>query len=306
MFVIALLALALLATSVALAIVAASVPRVRTAQNLGQIGSYGYAAAADGGASSSRQTRRRLDSLAAAVGGAAGRRLNALREDEVQRRLIAAGLFTLGARRFLGYQVLLTIALPVAAGWLLVIAGASPVLVVLFVLVGAMLGWVGPQFYLGRRGRLRLQRIDDDLPELIDLLVVTVEAGVGFTASMRMAADRLTGPLGDELRLTLQEQTLGLSTLDAMENWLLRCDTPAVRSFVRSMVQGERLGVSIGSILRNLALEMRKRRRQAAEERAQRAPIKILFPLVFLIFPAMFVIVLGPALYRIGDTLGGG
>jgi tight adherence protein C len=78
-----------------------------------------------------------------------------------------------------------------------------------------------------------------------------------------------------------------------------------VRSFVRAMIQGERLGVSIGQIMRNLALEMRKRRRQKAEERAQKAPIKILFPLVFLIFPAMFVIVLGPAMYTISDTFSG-
>jgi tight adherence protein C len=120
-----------------------------------------------------------------------------------------------------------------------------------------------------------------------------------------MASERLGGPLGEELRLTIQEQQLGLSTLDSLQNWLARCDTPAVGSFVRSMVQGERLGISIGQILRNLALEMRKRRRQAAEERAHKSAIKILFPLVFLIFPAMFVVILAPALYRIIDTLSG-
>ena len=143
------------------------------------------------------------------------------------------------------------------------------------------------------------------MPELIDLLVVILEAGVAFTASFRIAAERIGGPLGDELRLTLQEQNLGLSTLDALQNWMERCETPAVQSFVRSMVQGERLGISIGQILRNLALEMRKRRRQAAEERAHKAVIKILFPLVLLIFPAMFVIVLGPAMYRIVDGFAG-
>jgi tight adherence protein C len=90
---------------------------------------------------------------------------------------------------------------------------------------------------------------------------------------------------------------MGLSTNDALRNMLDRADTPAMRSFVRSMLQGETLGVSIGQIMRNLAQEMRKRRRAAAEERAQKAPIKILFPLIFLIFPAMFVILLGPAVY---------
>ena len=92
---------------------------------------------------------------------------------------------------------------------------------------------------------------------------------------------------------------MGLPSLQALENMLNRCPTPAVRSFVRAMVQGERLGVSVGQILRSLAVEMRKRRRAKAEERAQRAPIKILFPLVFMIFPAMFVVILGPAVLSV-------
>ena len=140
--------------------------------------------------------------------------------------------------------------------------------------------------------RRRLATIDYDLPELIDLLVVTVEAGVGFAASLQIAVERLPGALGDELRLVLQEQSMGLATNDALRNMLARCDTPAVRSFVRSILQGETLGVSIGQIMRNLADEMRKRRRAAAEEKAQRAPIKLLFPLIFLIFPAIFIVLL--------------
>ncbi len=143
------------------------------------------------------------------------------------------------------------------------------------------------------------------MPALIDLLVVTLEAGVAFTQALRMASERLTGPLGQEVRLTIQEQSLGLSTLEALENWLRRCDTPAVRSFVRAMVQGDRLGVSIGQILRNQAVEMRARQKHVIEERAQKAPVKILFPLVFLIFPAMFVIVLGPAMFDISKSLHG-
>jgi tight adherence protein C len=97
--------------------------------------------------------------------------------------------------------------------------------------------------------------------------------------------------------LTIQEQNMGLTTAEALRNMLGRADTPAVRSFVRAVTQGETLGVSIGDILRSLATEMRKRRRAVAEERAQKAPVKILFPLVFLIFPAMFVILLGPAVF---------
>jgi tight adherence protein C len=156
------------------------------------------------------------------------------------------------------------------------------------------------------RSRRRLEQIDYELPELIDLLVVTVEAGLGFNGSMQIAAERLDGALGDEMRLTLQEQSMGLSTDEAMRNLLARAETPAMRSFVRSIVQGETLGVSIGDILRNLAIEMRKRRRASAEERAQKAPIKILFPLIFLIFPAMFVILLAPAVFQFLEAFGGG
>ena len=99
---------------------------------------------------------------------------------------------------------------------------------------------------------------------------------------------------------------MGLSANEALANMLGRADTPAMRSFVRSILQGETLGVSIGKIMRDLAVEMRKRRRQVAEERVQKAPTKMLFPLVFLIFPAMFVVILGPAAIEILHTIAGG
>jgi tight adherence protein C len=130
-----------------------------------------------------------------------------------------------------------------------------------------------------------------------------LEAGVAFPQALRLASERIEGPLGDELRLTIQEQALGLSTLESLENWLLRSDTASVRGFVRAMVQGDKLGVSIGQILRNQAIEVRARQRAMVEERAQKAPIKILFPLVFLIFPAMFVIIIAPALLQINKVL---
>jgi tight adherence protein C len=122
---------------------------------------------------------------------------------------------------------------------------------------------------------------------------------------MQMASGRVGPPLGQEIQLTLQEQSMGLSIQEAMLNMLARVDTASMRSFVRSIVQGEALGVSIGQIMRDLAQEMRRRRRAVAQEKAQKAPIKILFPLILLIFPAMFVILLGPALKMFLDALGG-
>ena len=123
---------------------------------------------------------------------------------------------------------------------------------------------------------------------------------------MRLAAEQFDGPLGDELRLTLQEQNVGATTEEALKNMARRADTPGVRAFVRAIVQGELLGVSIAQILRNLAIDMRKKRKARAEEQAQKAPVKMLFPLVLLIFPAMFIVLLLPALIAIKDTLSTG
>src|SRR5437879_3664936 len=158
----------------------------------------------------------------------------------------------------------------------------------------------GPQ-----RAQRRLDRVDRDLPELIDLLTATIEAGLGFAGSLQLVADRFHGPLGQELRLTLHEQSMGLSTEQALENLLERCETPSVRAFARAVSQGESLGVSIGTMMRNLATETRKRRRQTATEKVQKAPVKMLFPLVFFIFPALFIVLLYPALSRVVEQLGG-
>jgi tight adherence protein C len=127
---------------------------------------------------------------------------------------------------------------------------------------------------------------------------------MSFSGSLQLAAKQFTGPLSDELRLTLQEQTMGLAMGDALAHLLRRADTPGMRTFVRSVTQGERLGVSTGQIMRNLSVDMRRRRRKAAEERAQKAPIKLLFPLVFLIFPSIFIVLLLPAVFGIQAAFG--
>ena len=167
--------------------------------------------------------------------------------------------------------------------------------------VPVRLGWTLPMYYVNRRRRLRFEAMDRQMPDMIDLLVVTIEAGLGILASMRVAAESLSDPLGQELRLTLQEQRMGLSVNEAIES--LR---PARRlrehADLRSLADPRRApGVSIGTTMRNLALEMRKRRKAMVEEQAQKIPIKMLFPLAFLIFPAMFIVLLVPAFIQIFD-----
>jgi tight adherence protein C len=249
--------------------------------------------------------RDRVDEVASKVGAAVASRSASGTTDAIRRDLMAAGLYNVTPGRFLGYRVLCTLGFPILWLWLGTTIGVKPALIVILTLMTGVLGWILPSRILRDRATQRLNEIDYQLPELIDLLVVTVEAGLGFVGSLQTAATRISGPLGEEIRLTLQEQNMGLSIQEALLKMLDRVDTPSMRSFVRSVVQGETLGVSIGQIMRDLAQEMRRRRRATAQERAQKAPIKILFPLVFLIFPPMFIILLGPALILFFRAFGG-
>ena len=249
--------------------------------------------------------RGKVDELATKLGSAVGGGGKDQPNLRVQRDLLAAGLYNVTPGRFMGYRVLCAVAFPLLWAWLAVTAGVKPLPTVLLTVIIGFVGWWLPARVLQTRAEQRLSEIDYQLPELIDLLVVTIEAGLGFVGSVQTAAGRVSGPLGEELRLTLQEQSMGLSIQEAMLNMLARCETASMRSFVRSVVQGERLGVSIGQIMRDLAHEMRRRRYAIAQEKAQKAPIKILFPLVLMIFPAMFVILLGPAMFLFFKAISG-
>jgi tight adherence protein C len=299
------LGLALTAVSVVMLARLLVVDRPPPGRALAQIDAYGYEAKAPA-AGASRPLTGRLDALAGTVGAFVASRMRGFHEDALRKELQAAGLYTMSARKFMGYRLLSTIALPALWLWFASASGAGPLRFLGGLMFAFAFGWQGPMILLRRRSRKRLDEIDGDMPELIDLLVTTVEAGVAFSGSLRLAATRFHGALGEELRLAIQEQEMGLSANEALTNMLARADTGAMRSFVRAILQGESLGVSIGKIMRDLAVEMRKRRRQLAEERVQKAPTKMIFPLVFLIFPGMFVVLLGPAGLQILETIGGG
>jgi tight adherence protein C len=305
-----LIGLLFVAGATGLCVHAVGLHRAQVRKTLASVEWYGFRAdpGAVGTASegANRRSLLRLDELATNIGGFAAGRIGSLREDDVRKQLRAAGMYGLTPRRFIGYRVLAGIGLPLLWIWHVGTAGSSPVRAFFGLLFAIAIGWQGPVIYVRRRARTRLEEIDYQMPELIDLLVTTVEAGVGFSGSLQMASQRFHGALGAELRLALAEQGMGLSTEDALSNMLERAETPAMRSFVRTVLQGEMLGVSIGKILRDLAEDMRKRRRQKAEERAQKAPTKMLFPLIFLILPAMFVVLLGPAVIQLIRSLSGG
>jgi len=303
MFLLLIIGLTLTGGAVALIARAVALPRIRTAERLEQIGAYG-APLPVGDARGSLSAF--LDRLAANVGAKVSPTLSGGEEQEMRALLMSAGMYGTGPGLFLGYRVLSTLGLAVMWLWLAPLLNVSVIILLAGITLAALAGWIFPLALVRDRAKRRLIRIDYELPELIDSLVVTVEAGTGFAGALRLAAREIGGPLGDELKLALREQNMGLSTEAALENMLSRADTPAMRSFVRSVLQGETLGVSIGEIMRSLAIEMRSRRRAAAEARAQKAPVKILFPLVFLIFPAVFIVLLYPAIYNLSHALGGG
>ena len=296
--------LILLAVSVAILVQAIAAPRGGTQEVVEQIGAYGFRGFVSREDEGEAGGRSSFTELPTAIGAWVGRRFGTRHEEDVRRRLVAGGWYSTTPTAFMGYRLLSAIA--VTFGFLLLgaAAGLSTTIFVLGIVVGALFGWFLPSIILNRKTEQRHHAIDRELPELIDLLVVTVEAGIGFNGSLRLAAEELEGPLAQELRLTLQEQSMGLATTEALENLAYRVDTPGVKAFVRGISQGETLGVSIAQILRNLASEMRKKRKAAAEELAQKAPVKMLFPLIFLIFPAMFVVLLLPALLQISKSLG--
>jgi tight adherence protein C len=300
------LGVALTAGCVALVGRAIALPRLRSLSRLGDIDAYGFANGGGEAAPTPRAVAGAVDGLVKVVGSFFADRMQGLSEADSKRELMAAGMYGTAPTTLIGYRVISALTLPITGLWLASSSGLGGPLVVFIVFIMLALGWLAPVTIVRRRARERLERIDRELPELVDLLVVTVESGLGFASSMQLAAERLEGPLGDEMRLAMREQTMGLPTDRVLENILARSDTPSMRSFVRSVRQGESLGVSIGQILRNLAVEMRKRRRAAAEERAQKAPIKILFPLAGLIFPALFVVLLAPAVINFLETMGGG
>jgi tight adherence protein C len=162
----------------------------------------------------------------------------------------------------------------------------------------AVLGFGGfalPGVWIGGKASRRREALRAQLPDALDLLAVSVEAGLGFDGAVAKLTEHMDGPLAEEFALTLGEMRIGESRQDALKKLAVRAATPEVATFTRSIIQADQLGISLGRILRVQSADTRLKRQAAAEERAMKAPIKMLFPTVLFIFPAMFMVVLGPA-----------
>jgi tight adherence protein C len=298
------LGVVLLGVAVTMVARALTTPAGPSTETLEQISAYGFAGTLPTAVEKGPSLRTRMGDITGATGEALSRRFSRLRGKDYRARLISAGMYTTTPERLLGTQFLGAIASVLVWLWLGALMGASSALLFLGMIGAGLLGWVLPMFVVDHRARDRRNQVERGLPDLIDLLVVTLEAGLSFPQSLRLAATKIREPLSSEVRLTLQEQNMGLTLVEALENLLTRIDTPGVRMFSRSIAQGETMGVSTGQIMRNLAIELRKRQRAAVEERAQKAPVKILFPILFLIMPALFIVLLLPVMIVVMDVLG--
>jgi tight adherence protein C len=169
--------------------------------------------------------------------------------------------------------------------------------------IGAAAGFFLPDVLLYNAGLRRQERIPVALPEALDLLTICVEAGLGFDSALAQVARNTKGPLSAEFARMLQEMQFGKSRTDALRAMAERCPVPELRSFVTALIQSNELGIPVGDILREQAKEMRVRRRQRAEAAAQKVPVKITFPLILCLFPALLIIVMGPGIIEISHTL---
>jgi tight adherence protein C len=223
--------------------------------------------------------------------------------EAIRRKLVMAGSpFGWDPDRVLVAKVAcLTGGMVLGLLFLAVFSFAWPLRVLGFLAIG-LLGYWLPNVVLTNAVQRRQSEVRSALADSIDLLTICVEAGLGFDAALAHVSRNTSGPLADEFYRTLQEVQLGRSRNEAMRNLADRSNVPELRAFVLAMVQADVFGVSVANVLRVQAKDMRIKRRQLAEERAMKVPIKVLFPVLFCIFPALFVVILGPAIMRIADV----
>jgi tight adherence protein C len=214
--------------------------------------------------------------------------------EAVSARLMGAGLGrVLSPTTFLAAKAAAAIG-GVVGGLILggMVGGAFPVL---FAVVFALIGFMAPDIFVSFKARGRRDVVKASLPDALDLLAVSVEAGLGFDAAIQKLTEHMDGPLVEEFALALGEMRIGETRANALQKMVERVEASELASFVRAIIQADQLGISLGRILRVQATDTRNKRQAAAEEKAMKAPIKMLFPTALFIFPAMFIIILGPA-----------
>jgi len=223
--------------------------------------------------------------------------------DRIRRKLDLAGNPAgMTVDRVISGKVLLAVVGLVAGLLVALLFGASGPVRIAMAVIGTAIGFLSPNLYLYQKSYERAERLVRDLPDAIDLLTISVESGLGFDAAVQQVARNTEGPLSEEFSRLLREMQIGMGRSEALRAMGERTTVPALRTFVGAMVQADQFGIPVAQVLRVQAGEMRVKRRQRAEEKAQQVPVKITVPLIFCILPCLFIAVMGPAAISLMNT----
>jgi tight adherence protein C len=233
-------------------------------------------------------------------------RTPANQQQALQEKLTLAGRpYGLTVGSFLTLQILSLVVFAVLGYGLAALMNQTTLFTILGPVVGGVLGYLVPQSLLSRKIRKRQKEILLALPNALDLLTISVEAGLGFDAAISRVTDKYHNALALEFTRVLNEVRLGRPRMEALDDMGKRNKVDDLNNFVQAIIQSEQLGVGIANVLRIQSEEMRRRRRQRAEEQGQKAPLKMLFPMVGCIFPTLFIVLLGPAVIKVVDQFTG-
>jgi tight adherence protein C len=226
--------------------------------------------------------------------------------EKMRLQLVLAGNpYNMQVAEFTGLRFMGGIVLGAVGLGLSLVTGSAITMVLMYSLLGMVVGYILPVFWLRSRIKKRQKVILKTLPDAIDLMTISVEAGLAFDGAMQRVADKWNNALSAEFGRALSEMRVGKSKRDALRELVARTGVSDLSTFVASIIQADQLGVSIAKVLRIQSEQMRVRRRQRAEEQAHKAPILMMIPMVFLIFPATYIVILGPAVPKIMSGLGG-
>ena len=243
---------------------------------------------------------RTIRPLAVRLSGTVQRITSASFVATTQKRLAMAGNpADLSVTDWLGMKAVFALIFAGIGVLLTLLLGMPIMMTVAFGIFGLGAGYIGPEFWLGRRVKGRQQLILRMIPDSLDLLTISVRAGLGFDAALAKVVEKVKGPLSDEFRRALAEVRVGKTRRDALRDIIPRTEVGPLTNFIGAIIQAEQLGVSISKVLQVQSEQLRIERRQRAEEMAAKAPIKMLFPLVGCIFPSLFIVILGPAIILI-------
>jgi len=252
----------------------------------------------------SERTLRPLVGRLSRMGGRLG---SASSTDVAEKRLAMAGNpGDLRVTDWMGVKILVGLATGAIMFLLFGLLVAGLVAGVFLGMLGFGIGFLLPEFWLGGKIKARQKIILKMIPDTLDLLTISVRAGLGFDAALAKVVEKLPGPLTDEFRRALAEVRVGKARRDALRDMLPRTNVAPLSAFIGAIIQAEQLGVSISKVLQVQSDQLRIERRQRAEEMAAKAPIKMLFPLVGCIFPSLFIVILGPAMLSIIQVMGSG